>query len=196
VTVVAVIAIVAVSEWQLHWLLPANVMAAEHGERGQAVAAPPPARVAPLAPAFEDLRPAQPATAAAPAPAPAAQRDALQEAWRGTSVAVMPKDLGAMGPAIKLALDKVQREDMDFCFREPGKEGRMEAKTPRRASNLMLFLETREGAVDVVEARVANAGTLPAAVVECCLEVARGLEIPLPSAEPGKRMQHLYEIEE
>lgn len=193
-TVAAVIAALAASEWQLHWLLPANVLAAEHTAR--AAEAPAPAREAQPAPTFQDTRPVQPATIAAAAPAPAPQRDALEEAWHGTSLAILPRDLGEMGPAIKLALDKAQREDMDFCFREPGTEGRMAPKTPRRASTLLLFLQAREGAVDVVEARVANPGTLPASVVECCLEVARGLEIPLASAEPGKRLQHLYEIEE
>ena len=111
-------------------------------------------------------------------------------------MSVLPKDLGDIGPEVKLALDKQQREDMDFCFRDANGNGRMEAQTPRRAGNLMLFLETREGAVDVVHATIAAAGTLPADVMECARQVASGLELKVVSAAPGTKLRFLYEVEE
>jgi hypothetical protein len=194
----AVAGLAAVSEWQLHWLRPADASAADLHTPAPTLVDGAIALPSPEAPqAFEMARPVQPiALAAAPAPTLAPERDAVEQAWRGTKLSILPKDLGEMGPELKLALDKQQREDMEFCFRDPSGSGRMEAQTPRRAGTLLLFLESREGAVDVVQARIAHGGTLPPDVLECALQVAHGLEMRLPSAAPGKKLKYLYEIEE
>ncbi|MFL5273757.1 MAG: hypothetical protein ACJ79E_17000 [Anaeromyxobacteraceae bacterium] len=193
----SVAALAAASEWQLHWLMPADAAAADlRPARAAAVEAALAAPSPEVPRAFALSRPAQPSAVAAPAPALAPERDAVEEAWRGTPVAVLPKDLGEVGPELKLALDKQQREDMEFCFRDAGGNGRMEAQTPRRAGSLVLFLEGREGAVDVVRAKIGQPGTLPAEVMECARQVAEGLEMKVSSAQPGKKLQYLYEIEE
>jgi hypothetical protein len=197
VIVASVAALAAASEWQVHWLMPADAAAADmRPVRAAAVEAAIAAPSPEVPRAFAPSRPAQPGAVAAPAPALPPERDAVQEAWRGTPAAVLPKDLGEVGPELKLALDKQQREDMEFCFRDPGGNGRMEAQTPRRAGNLVLFLEEREGAVDVVRAKVAQPGTLPPEVMECARQVAEGLEMKVSRAEPGKKLRYLYEIEE
>jgi hypothetical protein len=196
-TVVALAGLAAVGEWQLHWLLPADAAAADVRDAApEAVAAPIAAPSGEVPRALAPARPVQPSAVAAAAPAVSPERDAVAEAWHGTPVAFLPKELGAVGPALKLALDKQQREDMEFCFRDPNGNGRMAPQTPRRAASLMLFLEAREGAVDVVHARIANAGTLPPEVLECAREVMQGLGVQLASAEPGKKLKYLYEIEE
>lgn len=161
--------------------------------------AAPPARVADAAPVpvavnTSDLAPApaepRPARAVV-APAPVAQgpqRDEFRN-W-SDGVAVLPKDLGEMGPSLKLGLDDVRNNDMAFCFRtlENGGSG-------SRATDFLLYIETREDAVDVVEARVARPGALPPSVVECAREVLRGLEVKVFFAVPGKRFSYIYEVE-
>jgi hypothetical protein len=137
---------------------------------------------------------AAPALAPAPAagtPTPAPDPDKAYRDW-SSKVAVLPQDLGQMGPSLKLALDDARNKDMAFCFREV--EGAPGPHTIR-SSNLVLFLETREGAVDVVEARIAHAGTLPPAVVDCAVEVLRGMAVKVFFVVPGQRYSYLYEIE-
>jgi len=136
-----------------------------------------------------------PATAVPP-PAPAARAPRAEtDQFRNWSpaVATVPKDLGQMGPSLKLALDNARNADMAFCFRglEPvqGEPHRI------RSSNLMLYLESRQDVVDVVEARVAHPGDLPPAVVDCARDVLRGMEVKVFFAVPGTRYSYLYEIE-
>jgi hypothetical protein len=78
--------------------------------------------------------------------------------------------------------------------------GKWRPRRPRRggraAPAASTYLETRKGAVDVVDARVARPGTLPPEVLECCREVLRGLELDVSVAEQGARFRYLYEIEE
>jgi hypothetical protein len=105
------------------------------------------------------------------------------------SVAHLPRDLGEMGPSLKLGLDNARNNDMEFCFRGlKGAPGML-------ATDFMLYLETRDGAVDVVGAKVARPGTLPPSVRDCCLEVLRGLEVKAFFGTPGQRYAYVYEIE-
>jgi hypothetical protein len=80
--------------------------------------------------------------------------------------------------------------DMAFCFPDLEDGGR-----GSRASDVMPYLQTREDAVDVVEAKVARPGALPPSVVECAREVLRGVEVKVFFATPGQRFSYLYEIE-
>jgi hypothetical protein len=150
-----------------------------------APAAPEPAPIA-VAPA-----PAPIAIAPAPvaAPAPQQERDDFKN-WSDT-VAHLPQDLGDVGPSLKLGLDEVRNKDMEFCFRnmEPG------GRWSTRATDFVLYLESREDAVDVIDAKVARPGALPPAVLECCRDVLRGLEVKVFSAVPGQRLTYVYEIE-
>ncbi len=105
------------------------------------------------------------------------------------SVAKLPRDLGEVGPSLKLGLDNVRNNDMEFCFRGlKGAPGML-------ATDFMLYLETRDGEVDVVGAKVARPGTLPPSVRDCCLEVLRGLTVKVFFGTPGQRYAYVYEIE-
>jgi hypothetical protein len=118
------------------------------------------------------------------------KRDDFQN-W-SPSVAKLPSDLGEMGPSLKLGLDKARNDDMAFCFREL--QGNATAGRTL-ATDFILYLETRDGAVDVVGAKVARPGALPPTVQECCLEVLRGLEVKVFFGTPGQRYAYIYEIE-
>jgi hypothetical protein len=169
----------------------------------------PPAAAEPAPPPAPDPRGAVPAPArrggaagaAAPAPGPA-RREMTDRRWSAVEIVLLPEGLGrTMGPSVKAGLDGARNDDMAFCFREPQRAGEVAPEAtatwrPRRTGSLDLYLETRKGAVDVVDARVARPGTLPPEVLECCREVLRGLEIDVPVAEQGARFRYLYEIEE
>jgi hypothetical protein len=125
--------------------------------------------------------------------------------WSTVAIALLPEHLGRrLGPSLKAALDATRNDDMAFCFREPQRGGEaapdaIATWVPRRDGSLVLYLEAREGAVDVVDvvdARVARPGTLPPEVLECCREVLRGMEIKVPFAEPRARFRYVYGIEE
>jgi hypothetical protein len=171
----------------------------------------PPAATEPAPPPPLDPRGAVPAPArpgvAAGAAAPAAalepvRQEVTDRRWSAVEIVLLPEDLGrTMGPSVKAGLDGARNDDMGFCFREPQRAGEVAPEAtatwrPRRTGSLDLYLETRKGAVDVVDARVARPGTLPPEVLECCREVLRGLEIHVPVAEKGARFRYLYEIEE
>jgi hypothetical protein len=109
------------------------------------------------------------------------------------SVAKLPGDLGEMGPSLKLGLDNARNNDMAFCFRELKGDAGAAGKT--LATDFMLYIETRDGAADVVGAKVARPGALPPSVQECCLQVLRGLEVKVFFGTPGQRYAYIYEIE-
>jgi hypothetical protein len=91
---------------------------------------------------------------------------------------------------------------MDFCFHQAGAPSADPVEAPaagleeqgstpprRRADPaiLLLYVEAREGALDVVETRIEHRGTASAALVECCREVLRGFEIKAFKTVPGSR---------
>ena len=155
-----------------------------------------PAAAVPSAP--EPSAPAAPAPVRitfAPAPTPVAAAPPQQERdnfknW-SAKVSALPEDLGEVGPSLKLGLDDARNNDMAFCFRDMDHSGPWST----RATDFMLYLETRDGAVDVVDAKVARPGSLPPSVVECCRDVLRGLEVKVFFAVPGQRLSYIYEIE-
>ena len=160
-----------------------------------AAANPPPLETsAPAAPAPAPMpAPAPPRVAIAPAPvaapAPEQERDNFKH-WSAT-VAVLPEDLGEVGPSLKLGLDEARNNDMAFCFRDMDHSGPWST----RATDFLLYIETRDGAVDVDDAKVARPGSLPPSVVECCRDVLRGLEVKVFFSVPGQRYSFMYEIE-
>jgi hypothetical protein len=149
-----------------------------------AVAAPPAlVASAPAAPAAAPV-----AVAPAPIAAPAQpERDDFKN-W-SSDVAKLPKDLGEMGPSLKLGLDSARNNDMAFCFRELENGG-----NGTRATDFVLYLDAREDAIDVIDAKVARPGALPPSVVDCARDVLRGLEVKVFFAVPG-HYSYIYEIE-
>jgi hypothetical protein len=133
--------------------------------------------------------PALPSTAARPSP----DEGPDGAAWRKARVAFNLRELGRMAPYVKTALDDARRE-MAFCFRGaaradaggPAPDGDAPA-TRRQPAILLLYLEAREGALDVVDTRTDHLGDASPEVVDCCREVLRGLEIPAFGAVPGER---------
>jgi hypothetical protein len=169
------------------------LLAMAPGAAAQPAAAPSSGEAAPIAsqpsaPAAPTAAPvvSAPPPAAAPAPQPA--RDDFKS-W-SSEAAKLPQDLGRMGPSLKLGLDQARNDDMAFCFRDLEDGGR-----GSRATDFVLYLEARDGAVDVVEAKVARPGALPASVIECARDVLRGLEVKVYFAEPGRRFSYVYEVE-
>ncbi len=111
------------------------------------------------------------------------------------------RELGPMGPYVKAGLDAARRE-MAFCFRQaggapagaPAPVADPDAPSPDPAV-LLLYLEAREGAIDVVGSRTEYLGTLAPELVECCREVLRGWEIPAFSAVPGRRYRLKFQLQ-
>jgi hypothetical protein len=166
-----------------------------------AVAAPTPAVPA----AAESVAGSAPET---PAAAVATPRDAFDSpAWRRARLAFRPRELGSMGPYVQAGLDAARR-DMGFCFRQggaaaertlasaAGPQGQGEpASSPRPdPAILLLYVEAREGALDVIDTRLEYRGTLSPEVVECCREVLRGLEIKAFNTVPGKRYRVKFRL--
>jgi hypothetical protein len=161
---------------------------------------PPPraprAAAAPSAPSPAGRAP----TAAAPArPIPVHPPDDLLDtpAWRSARLAFRPRELGALGPYVRQGLASARRE-MASCFGQAGAtappdhpEADPDDDAPPPPSSepavLLLFLEARQGALDVIDARAEVLGSVPAEQVACCIEALRGREIPVLGAEPGRR---------
>jgi hypothetical protein len=140
--------------------------------------------------------PTNPAFAPAPVQGSVQQESDAFQNW-SPSVAVLPGDLGEMGPSLKLGLDDVRNKDMAFCFRDLERQGDDAgvARTSTRATDFLLYLEVRDGVVDVVDAKVARPGMLPPSVQECCRDVLRGLEVKTFFTVPGERFTYIYEVE-
>lgn len=147
-----------------------------------------------------------PAVDAAAPPASSPSDDLDGPSWRSSRLAFRPRELGKLGPYVKAGLDAARR-DMEFCYRqaasapasaprsaEPAEESDDEPSPSQDPAVLLLYLEARDGALDVVEARTEYAGSLPRELVACCREVLRGRQIPAFGAEPGRRYRLKYRL--
>ncbi len=140
-------------------------------------------------------------SAAAPRPPPDEGPDAA--AWQKAKVAFRVRELGSMGPYVRTGLDAARR-DMEFCFRQAGGASAgaqapgAETNAPAPLSDpavLLLYLEAREGEIDVIDTRIDHLGGAMPEVVECCREVLRGLVIPAFNTVPGQRYRVKYQLE-
>ncbi|HET8540317.1 MAG TPA: hypothetical protein VFL83_10645 [Anaeromyxobacter sp.] len=190
--VIAVFAVVAVALVRAMGDADGDVRTSE--SRGEPAAADP-ARIA-----APPLPPPQPG-AAARAPAPAAPPRTPEEvdaAWRDTPIVSRLRDeLGPVGPYVYAGLRHAQ-EETRHCWggRAPTRGGAAateDAVGPPAV--LLLYLEAREGAIDVVDARVADPGTASPDVVECCRGVLKGREFQVPNAQPGRRYRLEYALQ-
>jgi hypothetical protein len=161
------------------------------------------------APAGAPAAPSDAAPAAARAPPASALEDSLDgPAWQRSKVAFRTRDLGRLGPYVQSGLDAARR-DMEFCYAQatarrdpaPAPEPPPDAEQDATASParpepamLLLYLEAREGALDVVEARTDRRGSSPPELVECCREVLRGMEIKAFGAVPGQRYRVKFRL--
>jgi hypothetical protein len=178
---------------------------------GADAATPQPSAVlAPAAavPAAAESVTSSPTEAPAAAISTSAPRDAFDTpAWRNARVAFRPRDLGRLGPYVRAGLDAARR-DMDFCFRQAGAPTGGPAEAPAAGSDqgdtpppradpavLLLYVEAREGALDVVGTTTEHRGTASPELVECCREVLRGLEIKAFNTSPGQRYRLKFRLQ-
>lgn len=172
------------------------------GSRGARTDVPPPdASPAPLPPAPTDAVAAPAAPVSTKPIAPARRRPMAEatSAWAEVPIAARPYDLGPeLARPIMAALDAA-RGNMDPCFEE---EDRALAKgqgprfdplnPPTGPAVLVLRLESREGALDVVDTELDSLGTSTRALAACCQQILKGWPIPAPLAVPGRRYRLLY----
>jgi hypothetical protein len=177
------------------------VDAAQATPPSEALAAAPPDAVPPEPePAPADAPEAQTDAAATTASAP--PDDGLDgPSWRSSRLAFRPRELGKVGRYVKVGLDAARR-DMAFCFRgtggDPAPADGSDDGTPRLPSApgiLLLYIEAREGALDIIEARTERLGTATPELVECCRGVLRGRHIPAFDAMPGRRYRVKFRLQ-
>ena len=167
------------------------------------VVAPPPAP-APAAPAEVASgsgvmgRPAPPPLAVAPPPPPPPPPPP-RDSWESVEPAGRPADLGAIGPGFMMAMRNTATGRLATCFDEVvearnAATGAVPAAT--RDPNvtaigappvLMLELETRAGAVVIVDAPVESQGTAGDGTILCAQRALRGLTLSVPAARDGER---------
>lgn len=140
-----------------------------------------------------------PARGAPPAPAPPAPLpEDLDPSWRDSRVVFRLRELGADTPYVVAGLREA-RAQMGRCF-EAESAGRSgmgpgEADAAGAPAVLVLYLDSREGAIDVVEVRAESLGNASRSLVECCRDVLRGHEIRSPKAVPGRRYRVHYPLQ-
>jgi hypothetical protein len=64
----------------------------------------------------------------------------------------------------------------------------------RAPAILVLYLEARTGAIDVVDVTLDSTGAALPETLECWAEVLRGLEIPAQGAAPGTRYRLRHRV--
>ncbi len=146
---------------------------------------------------------ADPAAAAASAP----PDDGLDgPAWKSSRLAFRPRELGKVGRDVKIGLDAARR-DMASCFGRTGGDPVPAGSSDRAAPDhtappvpsdpgvLLVYIEAREGALDIIEARTERLGSATPELVECCRGVLRGRQIPAPGAVAGRRYRVKFRLE-
>jgi hypothetical protein len=184
---------------------PPAARAEERGARDvpEALAGPSPGAQRDPAVAVEGAAaPAPPPRPATHAAAPRPEDGPDGQAWRQAKLAFGLRELGRMGPYVKVGLDAARR-DMEFCFREaglsagappPSADPDAPAPPPPDPAVLQLYLEAREGALDVVDVRVDHRGAATPELLECCRDVLQGLEIRTFGGAPGRRYRMKYRL--
>lgn len=175
----------------------ARIPSGTPGVTSPAALSAPPTAVAdapPAAPGPTESSP--PAVAASGQTDPAAMRHrarSLEPAWREVRLAFGFRELGRVGPYVKTGLDAA-RLQMEFCYRQYAPDADASARATEPAI-LMLYLEAREGAIDVVETEVDYPGTQRKELVDCCRDVLRGHEMPAFNVVPGQRYRMKYQLD-
>jgi len=113
--------------------------------------------------------------------------------WRNARFAFTFREMGKMGPYVKAGLDDARRE-MAFCFDERT-SGSGHYQGSGQPAVLLLYLEGREGALDIVDTRTEQMGDAAVDLVECCRQVLRGFAIPAFDTAPGQRFRVRFELE-
>jgi hypothetical protein len=120
-------------------------------------------------------------------------------AWEQVPAAARLSDLGPRLAAPVNAALRSARDAMDSCFEE---EKRLLAARPAPSYDpdapptgpalLVLRLESRAGALDVVDTELESLGTSTRELVECARHVLKGWPIDAPAATAGRRYRLKY----
>lgn len=175
---------------------------ADGGRRSAGDAAGPPAATPGESVAVPAIASAPPLPAEPEAPAPPTIRR-RPSAAAGVDWASVPEAarVSELGPALaRPVYDALQaaREQMESCFEE---ERRRLARRPARATRedsadtstiLVLRLESRPGALDVVDTELEMRGDVSEELVSCCRIVLKGWPIAAPGAAGGQRYRLKY----
>jgi len=178
----------------------------------------PPKRESAPGPMAAEPTPLEPAASTAwtsPAPRPAATHagvaaapvaegvvlapEQVDPAWNDVRLTSRLQELGAVAPYVNMGL-KAAREAMSHCFAAeqaaggdlPGSARGVDEDTSPAV--LLLYLEARDRAIDVVEVAVESLGASSPQLVSCCREVLRGHEIRSPNTTPGRRYRLRYPL--
>jgi hypothetical protein len=121
--------------------------------------------------------------------------------WEMVPAASKPAELGpALAVPVNTAL-RAARATIESCFEE---DRRLRAgrpaptvdpdNVPTGPAVLVLQLESRGGALDVVSATVESLGTSTRELAECACQVLRGWPIDAPAATAGRRYRLKYSL--
>jgi hypothetical protein len=130
---------------------------------------------------------------------------------RPSAAAIVPWDLvpiasrlGELGPGLAAPVNtalKSARATIESCFEEDRQLRASRPAPPYDPENvptgpavLVLQLESRAGALDVVAATVESLGTSTKELAECACQVLRGWPIPAPGATAGRRYRLKYSL--
>ncbi len=116
----------------------------------------------------------------------------------------MASKLGELGPGLAAPVNtalRAARATIESCFEE---DRQLRASRPAPTYDpdnmptgpavLVLQLESRGGALDVVAATVESLGTSTRELANCACQVLRGWPIPAPAASPGRRYRLKYPL--
>jgi hypothetical protein len=116
----------------------------------------------------------------------------------------MASKLGELGPGLAAPVNtalRAARATIESCFEE---DRQLRASRPAPVVDpdnvptgpavLVLQLESRGGALDVVAATVESLGTSTRELANCACQVLRGWPIPAPAASPGRRYRLKYPL--
>lgn len=156
-------------------------------------------------PAVASDAPPTPPDATPPPVAPPAIRGprsaSAGAAWEEVPVALRAHELGReLARDVRVSLEEA-RGGMEPCFATEAKalqHVRAAPADPDRPFGgpgvLILRIESRAGALDVVDVEVDALGTSTAALAACCRNVLHGWRIPAAQAVPGKRYRLAFPL--
>ena len=168
-------------------------------EAGAAAPAGGPAAPAPVVAPAAEGPPSGPEPLVPPPRIGARPRAASSVAWERVPAAARISDLGpGLAAPVNAAL-RAARDEMDSCFEE---EMRLLATRPAPTYDpdapptgpavLVLRLESRAGALDVVDTELESLGTSTIELVQCARHVLKGWYVEVPAETAGARYRLKY----
>ncbi|HET9598116.1 MAG TPA: hypothetical protein VFP65_21185, partial [Anaeromyxobacteraceae bacterium] len=132
--------------------------------------------------------PAAASTDAAPAP----------PAWSEVPVAPRLSSFGPLARAVHEGLGRA-RDALEPCYAadarsRAGQRARVPASDELGSAVVMLEIESRDGALEIVALPLQELGGSSQELVACCEDVLRGFRFVAPGAAPGRRYRLPYQL--